>query len=223
MNTKQFSAPILLVVAILLTSGITAQEVTVSPSASAQNTESANTAQQPTAINNPQVYNEVPAANQAQTQTPSSTTQPAPVTPFYQNANNSAPKVGSGSHLLTVTLGLMAIVGLIFALSWFVKRFTQGGFSGNAHIKILSAMPLGTRERLVLVETGGQQLLIGVTANNINTLHVLTSPIVVADKTDMASEFSKKLMAIMQQKNSAEIQTSETGEKITTNNNNTVG
>lgn len=218
MNTKQFSAPILLVGIIFLTLGVTAQEVAVSPSAlpeitEPKNTESENSTQQVMAVN-PQGYSETAVANQ----TPTSNTQPAPVTPFYQNTNSAAPKVGSGSHLLTVTLGLMAIVGLIFALSWFVKRFTQGGFSGNAHIKILSAMPLGTRERLVLIETGGQQLLIGVTANNINTLHVLTTPIAIPEKTDITSEFSKKLMAIMQQKNVV-----AAASATTTNNNNTAG
>lgn len=217
MNTKLFSASILLVTTTLLfASGVVAQETTVSPSAVLS----------PDATNT-QTHSEAPAANQTQekktteqktTELSSPNAQPAPITPFYQNANNAAPKVGSGSHLLTVTLGLMAIVGLIFALSWFVKRFTQGGFSGNAHIKILSAMPLGTRERLVLVETGGQQLLIGVTANNINTLHVLTTPIVIPEKTDITSDFSKKLMAIMQQKNVA-----ETLGSTTTNNNNAAG
>jgi len=131
-------------------------------------------------------------------------TQPAPVTPFYQNANNATSPIGSGGHLLNVTLGLMAIIGLIFALSWFVKRFTQGAISGNSHIKMLSAMPLGTRERIVLIEVGNEQLLLGVTASTVNTLHVLSSPIVVADKKDITSEFSKKLMAILQQKNTAE-------------------
>lgn len=154
------------------------------------------------------------AAIDSQTITvPATPQQPVPVTPFYQNVNNAAPKVGSSSHLFTVTLGLMVIIGLIFALSWFVKRFTQGAFAGNAHIKMLAAMPLGTRERLVLVETGGQQLLLGVTANSINTLHVLATPITITDKADLTSEFSKKLIAIMQQKMSAEPNT-------TTNSNN---
>lgn len=125
------------------------------------------------------------------------------VTPFYQHAKTNAP-VGGGTHLVTVTLGLMAIIGLIFALSWLVKRFTQGAMSGNSHIKILSALPLGTRERVVLIEAGGEQLLVGVTATQINTLHVLKNPIVMTEKSDITSEFSKKLMTILQQKNSPE-------------------
>lgn len=129
-----------------------------------------------------------------------------PVIPFYEKSNpaNTAskqtPKVGSGSHLLNVTLGLMAIIGLIFALSLFVKRFGSGAFSANTHLKIISSLPLGTRERIVLIDAGGHQLLLGITPTHINTLHVFADPIAVDNKLTNPSEFSQKLMAILQQK-----------------------
>ncbi len=129
-----------------------------------------------------------------------------PVVPFYEKSNSPqtagkpTPKVGSGSHLLNVTLGLMAIIGLIFALSLFVRRFGSGTFSANTHLKIISSMPLGTRERIVLIDAGGQQLLLGITPTNINTLHVFSDPIVVDNKPEAQSDFSQKLMAILQQK-----------------------
>ena len=129
-----------------------------------------------------------------------------PIIPFYEKSNSPQalskpmPKVGSGSHLLNVTLGLMAIIGLIFALSLFVRRFGSGTFSANAHLKIISSMPLGTRERIVLIDAGGQQLLLGITPTNINTLHVFADPIVVDNKPEAQSDFNQKLMAILQQK-----------------------
>ena len=135
---------------------------------------------------------------------PSSSTQvaSAPVTqtsPLVTQTNTVAP-IGSGRHLMNVTLALMGVIGLIFAISWFVKRFSQGTFSANAHIKILSAMPLGTRERIVLIDAGGQQLLLGITSTNINTLHVFETPIATDNKMDPQSDFSRKLMSILQQK-----------------------
>lgn len=131
-----------------------------------------------------------------------------PVKGFYENSNTTqtalkqAPKIGSGGHLLNVTLGLALIIGLIFLLSAFVKRFGSGTFAANSQLKILSSMPLGTRERIVLIEAGGQQLLLGITPTNINTLHVFAEPIVVESKAEAPSDFSQKLMAILQQKNS---------------------
>lgn len=142
------------------------------------------------------------------TATPVSTNPPSvniskPVIPAPQ-------KISSTSQLASLLGGLMLILVLIFGLSWFVKRFSQGGFMQNSTIKMLSAMPLGTRERLMLVEVGGKHILLGVTAANINTLHVFDEPVVSSEKNNTASsDFSQKLMAILQQKNTAGSNSSE--------------
>lgn len=131
------------------------------------------------------------------------TTSVATVTPFYEKTGTSptaTPKIGGSAHLLSVTLGLLAIIGLIFALSLFVKRFGTGSFAGNGQLKILSSLPLGTRERIVLVDVAGQQLLLGITPTAINTLHVFPEPVVVNNQHVAPSDFSQKLMAILQQK-----------------------
>jgi flagellar protein FliO/FliZ len=114
------------------------------------------------------------------------------------------------SQLASLLGGLLLILGLIYGLSLFAKRFSQGGFMKNPTIKMLSAMPLGTRERLMLVDVGGQQILLGVTATQINTLHVFAEPVVVAEpakvaaekNTQIPSEFSKRLMEILSNKSS---------------------
>jgi flagellar protein FliO/FliZ len=131
-----------------------------------------------------------PAAS-AQTNSPATTFKPAPQ------------KISGTSQLASLLGGLALILVLIFGLSWFVKKFSQGGLMQNPTIKMVSAMPLGTRERLMLVDVGGKQLLLGVTATQINTLHVFDEPVVIlTDKAQSApSDFSQKLMAILQQKN----------------------
>lgn len=147
------------------------------------------TANQPVEVNSA-----TPPSSSIQTNVPQTQTN-APVA-----QKNTVAPIGSGRHLMNVTLALMGIIGLIFAISWFVKRFSQGTFSANAHIKVLSAMPLGTRERIVLIDAGGQQLLLGITSTNINTLHVFETPIAIDNKVDPQSDFSRKLMSILQQK-----------------------
>lgn len=122
-------------------------------------------------------------------------------------AINATP-IGGGRHLLSVVMALFGIIVLIFAISWFVKRFGHGGFIQNQHIKIIATMPLGTRERIVLIDAGGQQLLLGITAAAINTLHVFDEPLVLPEREPVASDFSRKLMTILQQKSSG-----MTGEK----------
>lgn len=142
------------------------------------------------------VASQQPAQQSTQQPPVQSTTIPVATTPVAINAT----PIGGGRHLVSVTLALLGIILLIFAISWFVKRFGQGGFIQNQHIKIISTMPLGTRERIVLIDAGGQQLLLGITATAINTLHVFSEPVVLPEKEERSSDFSRKLMAILQQK-----------------------
>jgi flagellar protein FliO/FliZ len=108
-------------------------------------------------------------------------------------------KISSASQLANLLGGLLLILGLIYGLSWFVKRFSQGGFMQNSTIKMLSAMPLGTRERIMLVDIGGKQILLGITATNINALHVFDEPVVntAENPASVTSDFSQKLMMLL--------------------------
>jgi flagellar protein FliO/FliZ len=116
-----------------------------------------------------------------------------------------------------VFFGLLLVVGTILALAWLSRRL-GGALPGNGKImKILAVLPLGTREKIVLVDVGGQQLILGVTPGQINTLQVFTQPIVPAVQTvatksivqipgknlaaRSAGEFSKKLQEFLNQGN----------------------
>lgn len=125
--------------------------------------------------------------------------------PLSQDAvKQDAVKIGSGTHLASVALGLVLVVGLILVLAWFMRRFNQGGIFNNSAIKIMAAMPLGTRERLLVVDVAGQQILLGVTATQINTLHVFNEPVIEANNPAGSSDFGRKLLAVLQQKDAAE-------------------
>ncbi len=77
------------------------------------------------------------------------------------------------SHLLQTSLGLLAVLAVIVAIGWAAKRFgnLRGGVQGQ--MKIVAGISLGTRERVVLLQVGEQQLVLGVAAGQIRTLHVL--------------------------------------------------
>ncbi len=101
--------------------------------------------------------------------------------------------------LLSVLLGLLGIVALILGLAWFARRAGATGWARSSDMKVVATLALGTRERLLVVDVAGTQILLGVTAQTINQLHVFAEPVIAADGTQ-SSEFSQKLMSIMKGK-----------------------
>jgi flagellar protein FliO/FliZ len=164
-------------------------------------------------VNSAPAVNSVPAAEvNSQSESTPIAAPASSVTAPVNTPKPAAQKVSSASQLASLLGGLTLIILLIYGLSWFVKRFAQGGFMQNPSMKVVSTLPMGTRERLMLVDVGGKQLLLGVTATQINTLHVFDEPVVPIEKAHaekfqtgktqpVASDFSQKLMAILQQKN----------------------
>lgn len=106
-----------------------------------------------------------------------------------------SPGVNSADWLKAI-LGLMAVVVLIFAIAWFVKRFTGLAVSNQQQMRIISAIPVGAKERIALIEVADKQILVGITQHNINLLHSFEEPVVNKnDKT--AVDFSSRLQAIL--------------------------
>jgi flagellar protein FliO/FliZ len=74
--------------------------------------------------------------------------------------------------------------------------------STGGMLKIIGGISMGSRERIVLLQVGSEQLLVGVSPGRINTLHVLEAPL---DNADVNSEktFATNLAEAVFQKNSA--------------------
>jgi flagellar protein FliO/FliZ len=76
-----------------------------------------------------------------------------------------------------VTLALLIVLAAVFAVAWLVRRMRGfGNRVGNA-IDILAEIPLGQKERAVLLKVGQTQILVGVAPGQVSTLHVLAEPI----------------------------------------------
>jgi len=77
-------------------------------------------------------------------------------------------------------LALLAVLALIIGLGWVLKRLPGSGFRPADGLKLVATLTVGTKERVVVVEVNGRQLLLGVTAGGINALHTLEEPLPVA-------------------------------------------
>ena len=67
------------------------------------------------------------------------------------------------ANLSTMIMSLALVVGFIFAAAYVAKRMPFGlGARGNGPLKVLAALSLGPKERLLLVQARGEELLIAV-------------------------------------------------------------
>ena len=73
----------------------------------------------------------------------------------------AAPTVGM-TDLSGVAVSLVLVVGFIFAAAWVVRRMPLGMGRANGPLKVLATLPLGPKERLLLVDARGEELLIAV-------------------------------------------------------------
>lgn len=107
--------------------------------------------------------------------------------------------LGAG-YLVQFSLGLLAVLAAVVALAWLLKRVghLQGGAAGA--VKTLGALSLGPRERVVLIQVGKEQLLVGVAPGQVRTLHVLDHPVELspASGREMGpGVFSRRLAAAL--------------------------
>ncbi|MBT8766426.1 flagellar biosynthetic protein FliO [Metapseudomonas boanensis] len=110
-----------------------------------------------------------------------------------------APVAGSGmaAQLGQLALGLLLVVGLIFLLAWLLRRVQQLSPRGGQVIKLVSSQSLGPRDRLVLVQVGSEQILLGLSTGSITPLHVLKEPVQVPDSQAASPEFAQRLMELL--------------------------
>ncbi|MBB6186242.1 flagellar biosynthetic protein FliO [Rhodanobacter sp. MP7CTX1] len=87
-------------------------------------------------------------------------------------AQPTLPDINVAGELLRVLLSLAGIVLLIFAAGWLGRRLQGRQFVGGRRLRCLETLPVGSRERVLLLEVEGQRVLVGVGAGGVRTLHV---------------------------------------------------
>lgn len=111
----------------------------------------------------------------------------------------AAPVTGSVSGQLTqLVLGLLLVIGVIFFLAWLLRRVQQVGPAGKGQvIELIGSRALGPRDRLVLVQVGNEQILLGLTPGTITPLHVLKEPVQAPSAEQATPEFAQRLMELL--------------------------
>lgn len=72
--------------------------------------------------------------------------------------------------LLQAVAGLALVVALIWIAGWFLRRMQPHAGAHPGLLKVVASHSIGQRERVVIVEIGGQWLVLGVGAGSISSL-----------------------------------------------------
>lgn len=118
-----------------------------------------------------------------------STSEPTVNTTADIGSNVTQPSEYFGQIILSLVLVLL----IIFISAWLLRRY--GRFPGVAegNLKVLGALSVGQRERILLLQVGKDQVLVGVTSSRITRLHELDEPVDMTPIEKPKSVFSQKL------------------------------
>lgn len=119
--------------------------------------------------------------------------QAQPVAALTAKNEPPAERPTAGLGLGKMALSLSIVVAIVLVLGWLFKKLTLR-LPGSKHIKIISSMPLGPKERLLVIEMQGKQRVLGVTAHNINLLFELENSL---PEEKLASDFHTQLQSFL--------------------------
>lgn len=107
---------------------------------------------------------------------------PLIVTAAEKNSNESlqmsSQDVFTPAYLGQLFAGLVVVIGLILVLAFLFRKLSDSGEGIPGNMKVLAGLAVGTRERLVLVQVGKQQLLVGVAPGSVNAIASFDEPVV---------------------------------------------
>jgi len=109
----------------------------------------------------------------------------------------SAMAAASGSQLdWATTFGsLLFVIAFILFLAWLLKRMRVPAMVNQKGLSVVRQIALGNRERIMIVQAGEEQFLVGVTAQSIQLISKLDKPL--SQEEMAASPFANQLTQLL--------------------------
>ncbi|MCP5093002.1 MAG: flagellar biosynthetic protein FliO [Gammaproteobacteria bacterium] len=108
------------------------------------------------------------------------------------------PGVGGGD-ILGMGVSMFIVIAVIVVLGWLYSRSRFNGGGSSDVINVVATRALGPKERLLVVEVADQQLLVGMTASGVQTLHVFEKPVCIATKAAQPAGFANRLRSAFEE------------------------
>jgi len=118
---------------------------------------------------------------------------------FGAEASKATAKTVAAGDIAAWGLGLLVVLSIFLLCIWGIKRLNE--FHGQAEkMRVVGGLSLGMREKVMLLQVGKKQLILGVTPGRIETLYVLEGDDCLPREdasTTSGSGFAQKLMHAM--------------------------
>lgn len=132
---------------------------------------------------------------------------PSPGTPANPGMlpHAAAPGPSTGTLLQTI-FALVLVLALLAALAWAAKRYGPRVTSSTANLRMVGALNIGGRERIMVVEVGDQWIVVGASPGRVNALATMpkgdaAAGAALAGHTPSASNFSDWLKQTIDKRN----------------------
>lgn len=109
-----------------------------------------------------------------------------------QAAATPLPQSSGMTDIISMLMSLLMVLVVIVLLAFFVKKLNPN-LTNSDEFKVIRSLPLGSRERLMVIEIDDAQHLIGVTPHSINYLHKLDTPLTEKELPELAKRFGSLL------------------------------
>ena len=86
----------------------------------------------------------------------------------------------TGDYLLQVIGSFVVVILLLIGVLVLLRRFNGVSSQMSGNMRVISSVGVGQRERVVLLQVGVEQILIGVGPGNVRKLHAFDHPVVEA-------------------------------------------
>ncbi len=104
--------------------------------------------------------------------------------------------LGSES-LLRLAGGMLLVLALVFVVAWLLRRLQRLQGLRPGAMRVVAGLAVGQRERLLVVQVGDEQLLIGVAQGRVEKLHQLAVPLEAATASSARGGFAGELRRLL--------------------------
>lgn len=95
----------------------------------------------------------------------------------------------SGS-IVSMLLSLIVVIAIIVLCAGLLKK-TNLAMGKSKGMSVVSILPIGTREKLVVVEVADKQLLLGVTSQNVSLIKELDEKLSMPSQASFGDSFQQ--------------------------------